>query len=377
MKRIFALSILFILCHFSLAQNDFTREFKTKPGMKLGIDLTTGGSIEIEGWDKNIVSVRAIVDDNDIEDYDIDIEERSSGIEINVSYGGYGRGRGGVDLEIFVPKKYDLEIETMGGEITIQNLEGEIEGETMGGEVELSGLKGKVELTTMGGDITVEDSDLDGEVKTMGGEVLFEDVVGDLKGSTMGGDVIYRNVKRRGKLDEGKGKEIRISTMGGEINVDFAPGGANVSTMGGDIQIRSAAIYVKAKTMGGDIDIDEIDGGAEASTMGGDVTVKMIGDPDKGDRDIDLSSMGGDIKLTLPAGLSIDFDITLTYTKRSRKDYKIISDFSIELEESEDWDYSEGSARKYIYGTGKISGGKNKIRIDTINGNIVIEKGSR
>jgi hypothetical protein len=129
--------------------------------------------------------------------------------------------------------------------------------------------------------------------------------------------------------------------------------------------------------MGGDIDIDEIDGGAEASTMGGDVTVKMIGDPDKGDRDIDLSSMGGDIKLTLPAGLSIDFDITLTYTKRARKDYKIISDFSIELEESEDWDYSAGSARKYIYGTGKISGGKNKIRIDTINGNIVIGKGSR
>jgi hypothetical protein len=71
----------------------------------------------------------------------------------------------------------------------------------------------------------------------------------------------------------------------------------------------------------------------------------------------------------------MEFDIKLTYTKRASRDYKIISDFPIELEESEDWDYSEGSARKYIFGKGQVGGGKNRIRLDTINGNIVIKKG--
>jgi len=374
MKKIFVLLLLFFMCHLLFAQQDVTREIKTQPGKRLEVDLNTGGSIEVNGWGKNLVSVKARVYSNEIKDYDLRIKETSFGVEVDVTSTGRGRNRGGVDLEIYVPEKYDLTLETMGGEIIISDVEGKIEGETMGGEIELRSLKGEVELTTMGGDITVEDSDLDGEVKTMGGEVVFKDVIGDLKGSTMGGDVVYINIKKRGKIDERK--EIRISTMGGEISVDSAPSGANVSTMGGDIRIRAATKYVKAKTMGGDINIDEIDGAAQASTMGGDIEVTMIGDPAKGNRDVDLSSMGGDITLTLPDGLSIDFDITLTYTKRARA-YKIISDFPIKLEESEDWDYSEGSARKYIYGTGKIAGGKNRIKIDTINGDITIKKGSR
>jgi len=125
--------------------------------------------------------------------------------------------------------------------------------------------------------------------------------------------------------------------------------------------------------MGGEINIEEIDGGVKATTMGGDITVNMIGNPDQYDRDVVLSSMGGDIILTVPEGLSMDFDCKITVTRRSRDSYKIISDFAIKIEKSED--YSDGSARYYIYGTGKVKNGKNKIRIDTVNGDIVIKKG--
>jgi hypothetical protein len=375
MKKITLVFILFSLFGLLYAQSHFKREFETKPGKSLKVDLNTGGSITITGWDKSMVSVKSDLDEDDMENYKIDIDESAQGIDIGVTYVGYGRGGGGVDLDLHVPNKYDLELETMGGEITIKNVEGIIQGETMGGDVDLKNLKGTIELTTMGGDITVDDSELEGEVKTMGGDIEFTDVIGTVKGSSMGGDVIYRNVNK--KTAKGGGKEIRISTMGGEINLDSAPAGANVSTMGGDIRVRSAAKFVKAKTMGGDIDIDEIDGGAKASTMGGDVTVTMVGDPDHGDRDVDLSSMGGDIVLTLPEGISIEFDIKLTYTERASRDYKITCDFPIEIKVSEDWDYSQGSARKYIFGTGTVAGGKNKIRVDTINGNIIIKKGSR
>jgi DUF4097 and DUF4098 domain-containing protein YvlB len=369
-KILFLVIALTALLH---ADNEFRKEIKMESGKRLEIDLTSGGSLTIIGWDKNSVLIEAQSGGDDIDNFKFDIDENRSGLSLDVTHFGHSRRGGDLDVRIHVPQKSDLELETMGGEISIDNVEGRIGGETMGGDLELSRLKGRIKMTTMGGDINLRDSDLDGEVKTMGGEVEFEDVIGDIEGSSMGGDVTYRNVKRRGS--SGAEKEVSISTMGGEIKVDSAPAGATVSTMGGDVHIRSAAKYVKAKTMGGDIDIDAIDGAAKASTMGGDVTVTMIGDPEKGERDVDLSSMGGDIILTVPAGLSMDFDIKLTYTERARKEYKIISDFPINIEQSEEWDYSQGSARKYIFGTGKVGGGKNRVRIETTNGNIIIKKG--
>ncbi len=356
------------------AQDRGEREFNIGPGKKLKVDLNTGGDIEVRGWDKDLyhVSVRL---DGDQEDYRVNYDESSRGLEIDVNARGYsGRGND-VSLTIRVPSKTDLELETMGGEVIIDGITGEIEGETMGGDLEFSNLSGEIEFTTMGGDIQVSDSHLEGEVKTMGGRVELNRVSGSLKGSSMGGDVVYSG-KSSASAKASKEEEIRISTMGGAIRVDSAPAGANVSTMGGDIRIRSAAKYVRAKTMGGDINLDEVDGGAKASTMGGDITVRMIGDPGKGDRDIDLSSMGGDITLTVPAKLSMDFDVKLTYTKNSRRSYKIESDFPIKIDEKDEWDYSEGTPRKYIYGTGKTGDGKYKIKIETINGDIRILKGN-
>ena len=357
--------IIFVIVFLPLAlfaQEKIKKEIKTQPGKTLDLELSTGGDIEVTGWDKDVVSVVAHIP-GDKEDYYIDVAERSSGIKVEISYEGRGRHNGGVSVDVKVPNKYNLELETMGGEITLKDIEGSFSGETMGGEIQLYHLKGEVDLTTMGGEIKVEDCDLDGQVKTMGGEVSLRDVIGDLDASTMGGEVSYRNVKRRDQREDAR--EVKISTMGGEIEVDDAPGGANVSTMGGEIRIRSAKKYVKAKTMGGEIKIDKIDGGVQATTMGGDVEVNMVGDPDQYDRDVVLSSMGGDIILTVPAGLSMDFDIKLTLTHRASNDFKIISDFPIDIEKSEDRDSDTGN-RKYIYGTGKVAGGKNKIRIDTI-----------
>ena len=246
----------------------------------------------------------------------------------------------------------------------------------MGGNMEFTGLKGKINFHTMGGKITLTKSEVDGEVKTNGGKVFLEDVVGNVNGHSMGGAVTYRNVTDRS--GSGSGEVEKISSMGGAISVSDAPHGAEVSTMGGDIDVRSAAQFVKAKTMGGDINIDKVDGWVHAETMGGDVNVTMVGNPSEGKRDVTISSKGGDITLTVPPGLSMDVDITLAYTDQhwfGPKDNAIRSDFDIKQDRTNDWDYSEGSRRKYIYGTGSINGGKNKIRIETINGSVYLKKG--
>lgn len=162
---------------------------------------------------------------------------------------------------------------------------------------------------------------------------------------------------------------IAVAVFGGGVFIGrqrVAP----ASTMGGDIKVKTAKQFVKAKTMGGEIQIDEVDGSVDATTMGGEIKANVVGTG--AGHDVALRSMGGDITLTLPASFSGSFDVELTYTKNSSRNYTIKSDFPLSVKESPDWDYDKGSPRKVITGTG--GSGANKVRISTINGNVVIRK---
>lgn len=350
------------------------KEFEVKPGGKVIIDLETGASIEIKGWDKDLLSAEAITKNNDIE---FTFEKKGNTVEITSDNVMMGRNHNSnAKLVLNVPQKFDVEFSTMGGEVTIAYVEGKIEGKTMGGELDLRRLKGYLDVTTMGGAITLKDSEVDGRAKTMGGEVLVENVKGDINASSMGGKVQHINVSGK---DKSVGNEVDISTMGGALDIDKAPNGAKLKTMGGDITINYAGKFLDAETMGGNISAKEVDGWIKAKTMGGDVDVKMVGDPKDGNRNVKLTSMGGDITLVVPNGLSMDIDIEIAYTKNSHKDFedcKIVSDFKIDEKRTTKWERKKGnSERKYIYGKGSVDGGKNKITIKTINGSVYLKKG--
>jgi hypothetical protein len=237
----------------------------------------------------------------------------------------------------------------------------------MGGDLNFNNLKGMLKATTMGGDIKLLNSEVDGKVKTMGGDVDLENVIGDVNASSMGGDIKQKNVKRR--TGESIGEEANISTMGGDIKLDEAPAGAKVKTMGGDIEINSVKEYLLAETMGGDIKVKELDGWTETTTMGGDVEIKMVGDPNEGKRDVVMKSLGGDIKLYVPEGLSMDIEIEIKYNKKHEDDVEIISDFEVDKKvEKEDDD------TMVLTGKGKTGNGKNKIVLKTIGGKVYLKK---
>lgn len=369
--KILLIPILLFFCISTVMSGEVKKVFSAKAGGELKVDLKLGGSINVTGWDENSVDVIVNFSGNKLdEDIWLEIEEESNGV--SVSSGARGNNRSNLEFEIKVPKKYDIDLYSMGGSLNISNLEGKLEGETMGGKIELKNLKGKLNFSTMGGNIELSDSEVDGKVSTMGGSVSFKNIIGDVDGSSMGGNVVYNNVRSR----EGKsnGNEIKIKTMGGNIKLDEALYGADVTTMGGDIDVNKVIKYLNASTMGGDIEVKEINGKIKASTMGGDVTVVMVGNPAEYDRDVELSSMGGDIELTLPDGISARFDIRITYTRNSSKNFKILSEFPLDINEDEDWNYGNGDPRKSIEGKGESASGEHKIKISTVNGNIVIKR---
>ncbi len=370
------ITLIFVIVALALAgPGSDQKEFPLAMGKQLTVDLKMGGAIDIRGWDKEIVAIDQSIDDWHEQGYTLEVKETSRGLTLIVDYTGPDRRHSySADLKLMAPNKCDIDVETMGGEIELRDIQGRFNGQTMGGEINLIRLRGEVDMTTMGGDIEVHESTLEGEVKTMGGTVRLEDVSGGLNGSSMGGDVIYRN-SRTGGGKSAVTRRVDISTMGGDINVDDAPLGAKVSTMGGEIRIRNAAKFVDASTMGGDIRIDKVDGGVDAGTMGGDVYVMMVGNPSSGERDVDISSKGGDIELILPDGFSGDFDVRLYLDRSKFNRYKIESDFKLVIEEKEGRRF--WSSSPMILGSGQTGDGKYKVKIETHNGNITIRKGSK
>lgn len=355
-----------------------TSEYAFTPGAKLYVDLKSGGSATVRGG----ADARAKVTVESGDEEALRISEEDGGLEIRSDYlDSHGQD---LELVIEVPAKCDVEFHSMGGSLTLIGVEGDMEGQTMGGELRIEGSRGNVQLTTMGGNIGVKDSALDGKLSTMGGEVLFENVVGGVEGSSMGGTVRYVNVKdsngqprAQGGLgvDGMTGKTVTMSTMGGDIEVDQAPAGAAVSTMGGDIEIDNASRFVKAETMGGDIRITVGNGWINATTMGGSIeTTVLEGLGDDGSKGISLTSMAGDIDVTLPAGLSLDLDLTIDYTRNSDQNYKIETPYSLKEERSTEWDSGHGTPRKTIHATGRTGDGKHNVKIKTVNGDIKIRE---
>jgi hypothetical protein len=164
---------------------------------------------------------------------------------------------------------------------------------------------------------------------------------------------------------------LEIIKDGGRINVESAPYGADLETGGGNIHVKSAAGFVKAGTGGGNITIDSLDGGLHATTGAGQVHVTLAGDPNAEMHDVTISSSKGDITLVIPKGFSAQVDLKLAFTNTGNK-YQIVSDFPLKERTTADWSSDEGTPRKYIYANGNTGSGKNRIKLQTINGNIYL-----
>ena len=179
-------------------QQQIEKQLRASGARKLDLELQTGGSLDIVGWNEDTVSARLYLGGQDWKECRFEANETPSGIQILSRYiGNRPSYSTSLRFEIKVPRNFDLAVKSKGGEIKISNIEGTIIGETMGGSLNLTELKGDISLTTMGGSISLTNSDVDGEVKTMGGQVLIQNVSGNVKGISMGGNVIYKNVTNR------------------------------------------------------------------------------------------------------------------------------------------------------------------------------------
>lgn len=397
MRKLWLIPITWICFFTGMAiAETATQQLPASPGETLSFDLKSGGDIEVIGWDQDGASVTTEITGRDADRLQVDIGRTGDGIRVS-SRSSHGNHRYNLIVRVKVPRRYDVEIRTTGGDVKLEGLEGEFSGETMGGDLILAALEGQARVSTMGGDISVRASTLDGKVSTMGGDIELDDVQGNLDANTMGGDITERNVRRTG----GSGAQaVTVSSHGGDVEVDTAPAGANVKTMGGDIEVRSVDQFLTAvtmggdvivrratgdteiTTMGGDIDVGSFDGAIEAKTMGGDIDVNVVSSSAASDgHDIDLDSKGGDLRLVLPSGFSGRFEIEVVKLRKRPEQAGIESDFPLDIKEPAEWTNSTfGKAGKYggdykvITATGTTGGGSHLVKLKTINGVVSIKR---
>jgi len=179
----------------------FEAEF-SDPGSMV-IDGGMNGGVRVEGWDRDVVEVRAKVWGNagssararEIAD-EVRLQMRNG--TLSAEGPDTGRREGwGVSWEVMVPRATDLDIETHNGGIGVTDVHGRIDFSALNGGVHLTGVAGDVEGRTTNGGLNIE---LDGtrwdgaglDVETTNGGVTLHvpsDYSAELETGTVNGGI--------------------------------------------------------------------------------------------------------------------------------------------------------------------------------------------
>ena len=226
-------------------EREIAREFDVDAGGTLSLD-TDIGAIRVRTHSRDQLQVKVLMrantssDDRAEEIFDkFELKFDSSGDNVTVTGEHENRRRWWnnwndrlrVFYDVTVPARYNLELDTSGGSIEIDDLEGTVNIHTSGGHITLGSIKGNVEASTSGGSIKAESIVGDVSVSTSGGNLRFNSIDGDLLGKTSGGSITAEFVSQ---IDD----RIELRTSGGNIRVSL-PGDMNAnieaSTSGGHV----------------------------------------------------------------------------------------------------------------------------------------------
>jgi len=112
-------------------------------------------------------------------------------------------------IEIKIPASIRLSAESVGGDVTISGITGDISAETLGGDLSLTNCSGVLNLETFGGDLGLQKVSGILDAETFGGDICGSYTSGQFELSTFGGDVTLTQNKAL----------VKGSTFGGEMQI--------------------------------------------------------------------------------------------------------------------------------------------------------------
>jgi hypothetical protein len=233
------------------------RTFQVQPGGRLNVELQ-GGHIVVIGSDKPqvVVHLKATGSEDELDELTWSAEKDEAGVIVKSkrdSGSNWFNWGGGVKLKatIEVPRQYNVELQTSGGNIELKALNGNANGRTSGGRLNIDSVRGDVEMRTSGGSIAVNSVQGAVQVHTSGGAIQASRIDGRLSAHTSGGSIQVSDA----------GGPVDVHTSGGSINIDLAAENEGVlaRTSGGSIHLNVASTIrasINASTSGGRVSSD-------------------------------------------------------------------------------------------------------------------------
>ncbi len=276
-------------------------EVGSRPGNEVTIAITSRMSAdEIRDRFEIAMSSRG----NDVT-VDVKLKDRWRPNGILSFFRGIGNNRG-LTFEIMVPRAYNLDLNTSGGSITVDDLAGDVRCRTSGGSVKLSHIDGPVDAGTSGGSVTLLSATGDAELHTSGGSITIGETGGTVVAETSGGSI---------SIDRAAGP-VNARTSGGSINITEAAGAIDASTSGGSVTAyisKQPADDCRLSTSGGGITVyvnPSCNLSIDAHSSGGGVSAEgltvrlgkqkkdsLVADMNGGGPELNLRSSGGGVHI--------------------------------------------------------------------------------
>lgn len=215
---------------------------------------TDVGAIDIDTHAKNTVLVEVEITGKNEADMEVSFKNNNDNVSIKGDFDRSGFSFGSsnirVSYKITLPENYNVELDTSGGAIEIENLIGKIDAYTSGGSISLEDILGDV------------------NIKTSGGGLDLDNIIGEINAKTSGGGITL-------KLPKNPNKASNVKTSGGSITAYLA---------------KDVAVNLSAKTSGGSVSSDfEINGKMTKRSMEGTIN--------GGGPKLTLKTSGGSVRI--------------------------------------------------------------------------------
>jgi DUF4097 and DUF4098 domain-containing protein YvlB len=316
-----ALFVLLISVSASLAsEENLSQQIDVTPGGKLIVDVDFGTVQVGAGADGKVaLEVHRKVefgDETKEKEYlaaaPIKVSKEGNVVSVRARRNGswsnwhFGHSRMEADYTLHVPKKFDLDLRTSGGDVGVVDISGNLKAHTSGGKLEFADLEGTLSADTSGGSIKLEGCRCPAEIKTSGGHISVVNGTGILRARTSGGRIEVHNLSGDADLETSGGNLVleKISgklvgrTSGGSIHTSIpgeVAGDMHLRTSAGNIDLavpENAALDIDARTSVGrvisELPLTNVESGRE----------HLRGKLNGGGKSVVLETSAGNVRLT-------------------------------------------------------------------------------
>ena len=120
-----------------------------------------------------------------------------------------------VALEVSVPERYSVDVQTRRGRVEIRGVDGEVDARSRRGHLVFRDVRGPIDAHTAGGSIDVSGCRGDVDVATSRGSIEIQDVAGQISAHARGGQIVVTDA----------GGELLLRSGSGSVQLEGGRGG--------------------------------------------------------------------------------------------------------------------------------------------------------